>query len=278
MANLKESQEKSDNELQIEDESIFNEAIKSILGIVEMEQEREYATNADLFDHLLTTYASEMKVYLTPESVSKDYTGVHLGPTYEDSIFKLMLKSFKNNQLLDPFYVLKIINDAQNILKEMPNIRECHLDDPLEEGCIIVGDLHGNFTDLYHIIRKYGIPGHQYKFIFNGDYVDRGERQIEVLLTVLYAFIIRPDRVFVNRGNHEDFSMNIRSTFNPNYLTDLREKFGRYFLSLFNSSSRLYTTMPIATILTNLANERYFVVHGGISEHTDLKYLQIHVK
>ena len=45
--------------------------------------------------------------------------------------------------------------------------------------------------------------------IFKGDFVDRGPKQCEVLLTILYAFLLFPNRVFLNRGNHEDISLNL---------------------------------------------------------------------
>ena len=99
-----------------------------------------------------------------------------------------------------------------------------------KKACIVVGDLHGAFHDLYHLINKYDIPGKQFQFVFNGDLVYRGNKQIEVLLTVLYAFLMRPKQVFINRGNHEDFAMNMSAHFKPNFMSDCRRKYGKYFL------------------------------------------------
>lgn len=160
-------------------------------------------------------------------------------------------------------------------MTSMPNIRECRITDASEPGCIIIGDLHGNFNDLCHVMDKYGLPGLNYTFIFNGDFVDRGERQLEVLLTVLYAFLIRPDRVFINRGNHEDISLNTSSHFAPNLMTSFSTRYGKHSTYLFSLSVDMFSYMPLGTIIRNLVKDvSYFVVHGGISDDIDLDFLQ----
>ncbi|RNA14091.1 serine threonine- phosphatase with EF-hands 1 [Brachionus plicatilis] len=256
-------------------ENELNTALTKILNILEMEQDKQYISNADLFDQLLTAFSSDLSSVLKPSGVAKDYVGVHLGPVYDQQDFKLLLKSFKNNQVLDAFYALRIIEDAKKKLSQLPNIQECLIDNPLESGCIVVGDLHGNFNDLLHIIQKYGSPGIDFKFVFNGDFVDRGNKQIEVLLTLLYAFLMRPDRVFVNRGNHEDISMNVRNWPKTNFFNTTRQTYGKYWNAIFNSAGELFSYFPLATIIHNRITERkYFVVHGGIGDQTDLDYIQ----
>jgi serine/threonine-protein phosphatase with EF-hand domain len=170
--------------------------------------------------------------------------------------------------------VHKIIKDAENLLLNMPNIRVCNLNDENEPGCIIVGDLHGSFNDLYHLIQKYDIPGKDYKFIFNGDYVDRGEKQIEVLIILLYLFNTRPDRIFLNRGNHEDISANTNANFSPNFMLDVRKKYGKYSSAIFNAACNMFSHFQMGTILTNLVNTRILIIHGGISDKIDYEYIR----
>ncbi|CAF0815591.1 unnamed protein product [Brachionus calyciflorus] len=199
-------------------ENDLNEALTRVLNILEMEHREDLINNSEIFNQLLAAFSIDLVSQIIPTGIAPDYVGVHLGPSYDDYNFKQLIKSFKNNQILDPFYTLKILKDAKEKLEKLSNIQECLIEDPLESGCIVIGDLHGNFNDLNHIISKYGVPGADFKYIFNGDYVDRGEKQIEVLLTILYAFLIRPDRVFVNRGNHEDIQMNVRPWSKINFL------------------------------------------------------------
>ena len=256
----------------------INDALQQVLGIVEMEQERSYLSNAEIFDQLLAAYSSQMNTYATPTGVASDYVGVHLGKVYEDSDMDDLLKSFKNNQVLDAFYVLKLISDAKFVMQKMPNIRECLVVDPTDRGVVIVGDLHGSFNDLNNIIYKFGIPGRKYSFVFNGDFVDRGDKQIETLIILLYSFLLRPSRVFLNRGNHEDSSMNMSSHFHPNFLSDVRSKYGPYATAIFNAANDFFAYLPLATIIKNrLQSVKFFVVHGGIFDKIDLNYVQTQV-
>lgn len=50
-------------------------------------------------------------------------------------------------------------------------------------------------------------------YVFNGDYVDRGKKGLEVLLLLLSLHLTFPNTVFLNRGNHEDSVMNMRYGF-----------------------------------------------------------------
>eukprot|EP00061_Rhincodon_typus_P016372 g44561.t1 len=58
-----------------------------------------------------------------------------------------------------------------------------------------------------------GLPSPEKVYIFNGDYVDRGKYSIEILL-ILFAFLLAyPKAIYLNRGNHEDYVINLRVEF-----------------------------------------------------------------
>ncbi|CAJ0564257.1 unnamed protein product, partial [Mesorhabditis spiculigera] len=73
---------------------------------------------------------------------------------------------------------------------------------------IVVGDLHGNFNDLWRIIHAWlsdvvdGGPGQNIMFL--GDIVDRGPRQLECLILIMAYKMHDPQQVFIVRGNHEE--------------------------------------------------------------------------
>lgn len=62
--------------------------------------------------------------------------------------------------------------------------------------------------NLYFV--KNGLPSAENPYVFNGDFVDRGKKGLEVLLLLLAVLLVFPDGVFLNRGNHEDHVMNTR--------------------------------------------------------------------
>lgn len=64
--------------------------------------------------------------------------------------------------------------------------------------------------DMYLSILQNGLPSPENPYVFNGDFVDRGKKSLEVLLLLLSCLLVFPGGVFLNRGNHEDTVMNAR--------------------------------------------------------------------
>ena len=59
---------------------------------------------------------------------------------------------------------------------------------PAGRRVTVVGDIHGSLADLHRIFQIAGWPGENSTFIFNGDFVDRGDRGVEVLGVFMLAF------------------------------------------------------------------------------------------
>lgn len=105
-------------------------------------------------------------------------------------------------------------------------------------------------------------------------YSNLGDQQSEVLLTLLFAYLLHPKSVFLNRGNHEDLSINVNSNFSPNFKNDVKNKFNKYHTSVFNQVQRLFRRLPLATIVENKAGYKVFICHGGVSERMDLDFIK----
>ena len=144
-------------------------------------------------------------------------------------------------------YILKICNDVIPILEADPPLLN------LEGEFYIIGDLHGNIKDLLRIFACAGSPLEN-KYIFLGDYVDRGAYSIEVI-TLLFALkIIRPHDIYLLRGNHEFEDINTMYGFKDQCLKEFSP-------TLFMRANQCFTYLPLAAIL----NKQTFLVHGGIS-------------
>lgn len=174
------------------------DALDALVGITEIFKEQGYVSMAKFFDSLFSAFSFKFGSQVTPETVDETYTGIHLNKSYEEGDLMLMIESFRNGHILHAKYALQILNDAIKLFEKLPAITVCDLKKTKTQlkGVLVVGDLHGSFRDLYYIIKKYDIPGKQYRFVFNGDFVDRGPQQSECLLTLLYAFLLHPTRVF----------------------------------------------------------------------------------
>lgn len=243
-----------------------------ILNSLEYLEERESVTLATIFDSFFRAYADDNK---TPVSTShididQDYNGLKLGENFEEGDFKAMFHDFRNNRPLHAKYAIRIVEEAIEVLKRMPNIREFELKE--DECCIVVGDLHGHFDDLASIISRFNIPGKTHYFVFNGDWVDRGQHQVEVLLTIFYSLILFPDRVFLNRGNHEDYTQNSHYSYKPCLKAITEAYFKQYAPNVYKKLDELFCHLPLATIIENpLQQQRIFVVHGGINSEMKLE-------
>ena len=153
-------------------------AINALVVVNEMIQERNYTSLSKFFDDLFSLI--NLKIagnVIQPERIESSYVGLHINDVYEESDFFKMIESFRANQMIHAKYAIQILKDAIRNFEKQPNISELNL--TLHKSrldTIIVGDLHGNFRDLYYIIKKFGVPGKSYRFVFNGDFVDRGNK------------------------------------------------------------------------------------------------------
>jgi protein phosphatase len=116
---------------------------------------------------------------------------------------------------------------------------------------VIVGDIHGNLQDLVRILRRRGLDR---TYVFLGDYVDRGDFSLEVILFLFTLTCKYPDRFFLLRGNHECRTISSRYGFKLNVLT-------LYSEALFDRFMDIFDWLPLAAVI----NHSVFCVHGGIT-------------
>lgn len=92
--------------------------------------------------------------------------------------------------------ITSVCQAARDIFLSQPTLIE--LSPPVK----IVGDVHGQYSDLIRLFEMCGFPPSA-NYLFLGDYVDRGKQSLETILLLLCYKIKYPENFFLLRGNHE---------------------------------------------------------------------------
>ncbi|KAK1176369.1 serine/threonine-protein phosphatase with EF-hands 2-like [Acipenser oxyrinchus oxyrinchus] len=220
----------------------------------------------DLISHIFTEdevyKETELEKYFDHETIElpESYTGPHIDFPLTAAHAAALVEAFRHKQQLHARYVLQLLHETLKHLKLLPNInRVCTC---FCEEITICGDLHGQLDDLLLIFYKNGLPSVEKPYIFNGDYVDRGKNSIEILL-ILFAFLlVYPNEVHMNRGNHEDYIVNLRYGFTK----EVMQKYKMHGRKIHKLLQIVFSWMPLATVI----DQKVLITHGGISDTTDL--------
>ncbi|XP_032694297.1 serine/threonine-protein phosphatase with EF-hands 2 isoform X2 [Lontra canadensis] len=195
--------------------------------------------------------------------VPDNYTGPHLSfPLLPDHATALV-EAFRLKQQLHARYVLNLLHEARKHLVQLPNINR--ISTRYSEEVTVCGDLHGQLDDLIFIFYKNGLPSPERAYVFNGDFVDRGKDSVEILM-VLFAFmLVYPTEFHLNRGNHEDYMVNLRYGFTK----EVMHKYKTHGKKILKTLQDVFCWLPLAT----LVDEKVLILHGGVSDTTDLELL-----
>ena len=170
-----------------------------------------------------------------------------------DFMKDLELNKTYEERYMDKAYLLKMILKATNILRQY-NESIININIPYDKNFTVVGDIHGQFYDLINIFDINGYPSEDNLYLFNGDYIDRGLFGVETIITLMAFKILYPNHFFMNRGNHEDISVNNRYGFQIEVVYD------KYDSQVYDYFSEFFRFLPLGHILNN----KIIVIHGGL--------------
>ncbi|GMI10746.1 hypothetical protein TrRE_jg4756, partial [Triparma retinervis] len=124
----------------------------------------------------------------------------------------------------------------------------------LAPGVRICGDVHGQYTDLLRLL-EYGHHPPRSRYLFLGDYVDRGKQGVETICLLLAYRVKYGDDVTLLRGNHEASGINRIYGFYD-------EVKRRYSVGMWKRFNAVFSMLPVAAVVGG----RVLCMHGGISE------------
>lgn len=187
------------------------------------------------------------------------YSGRTPGPSgFSRDFVKELAKGLKDHKLLQEEILCYLLSKAADTLRKLPNVVDIKVQ---QDGKVhIVGDIHGQYFDLYQILQIKGDPSPSNQYVFNGDFVDRGVHGVEVATLLMGLKVAYPKDVHLNRGNHEVERINSMYGFRE----EVHVKYSARAYACFREA---FCQLPLAT----LVNGTVLILHGGLSRQDGVK-------
>jgi serine/threonine-protein phosphatase 6 catalytic subunit len=158
------------------------------------------------------------------------------------------LETVKNGTILPERELRILCEKIKEILIEESNVQ------PVKAPVTICGDIHGQFHDLLELFNKGGeIPNTRY--IFMGDFVDRGFNSVETFQLLLCLKLKYPAHITLLRGNHE--TRQITTVYG--FYDETIRKYGN--ANPWKYCTEVFDYLGIGAVVEG----KIFCIHGGLS-------------
>ncbi|KAH8394863.1 hypothetical protein KR222_008230 [Zaprionus bogoriensis] len=192
------------------------------------------------------TPAKQMATFKVNSDPDFELTQTHLDDIIE-RLTEQGMSSWSGSVQLEESEIRAVCSQARELLLKEPSLLE------LKAPINVLGDIHGQFGNLLKYFTMAGYPPHS-KYLFLGDYVDRGKQSVETLTLLLALKVRHPEKIYLLRGNHESSSLNRIYGF-------FDECKRRYSIKLWRTFVDCYNCLPVAAVI----EQTIFCCHGGLS-------------
>lgn len=143
----------------------------------------------------------------------------------------------------------------------------------IPRNLVVVGDIHGDINSLQKILDEFEwenyLQSEENVVLFLGDYIDRGQYSLEVVLSLCKLKYLFPNNVFLLRGNHEAFDYFPFSSFS--FPEEIKAKFGNEGEEFYLKHIRtFFDSLFVFCEIDSFA----LLVHGGLPIVEDLKFFE----
>lgn len=165
----------------------------------------------------------------------------------------------KDGKEITPDDIFSLCKLSIDIFREEENVIRIH--SPLT----VCGDVHGDFDNVLSIFEIFGDPP-EGRYLFLGDYVDRGDKSVATAVYLLALKVKYRDDFYLIRGNHETTDTTI--TFG--FYNEIMKTYSDF--SIWQSFMEVFKYLPIGALITD---SKIFCVHGGLSSiFTEISQLE----
>ena len=170
-------------------------------------------TEKKLIDRLLSDLEGKCRTIAVPEGEKAETAGE---PTLRQQVLDALLKRCKAANMDD---LPRIEKEMQSFFEEYTNAdyfadyqskeyyRFLDLREESDARVVVLGDVHCDFFSLAALLLKLSVSSYDYfgkaRFVFLGDYLDRGMVMFEPLLLLMDLRRILGERMIMLKGNHE---------------------------------------------------------------------------
>uniref|UniRef100_A0A915P7T2 Serine/threonine-protein phosphatase n=1 Tax=Meloidogyne floridensis TaxID=298350 RepID=A0A915P7T2_9BILA len=184
-----------------------------------------------------------------PETPKKKVIEKHRSTIFDTSAPSSPSRTPK--KCVEPSILAELTRKAKAVFQAQPVLLE------LVPPLVICGDIHAQYNDLRRIFSQLGQPPTT-RYIFLGDYVDRGPQNLETIVLLLCYKVKYPACFYLVRGNHETSPVNAIYGFK----SELEQRYGqRDNIGLFWMFNDAFAQMPCSALI----GDRILCMHGGLS-------------